>query len=68
MSRTQSIESLKVSLTKALDEWIENNCESKEWESLDCLVGNETSRLMASAAMSVLEAVSESQEYANANT
>lgn len=67
MTRQQAIESLAASLTAAIDEWIENNCEEPAWESLDGYVSNDTSRLMSKAAMATLEAQIDVQDYLKQN-
>lgn len=63
MSRREAIESLKAQLTKVLSQWTDSVCETPEWESLNCYVGDETHLCMASAAVAVLDGIAEAAEY-----
>lgn len=62
MTRQQAIEELRVSLTKAIGEWAEKVSEDAAWEEIGYVPGD-LERLMATAAITVLEAVADTQEY-----
>jgi len=63
MSRREAIESLKAQLTKVMSDWIDSSCETPEWESINCYVGDETALCMANAAISVLDGIVDAAEY-----
>lgn len=63
MTRPEAIAKLTVDLTALMDTWTGEKCETTEWESLNTYVGNDTHRLMAQAAMAVLEAVVDVNGY-----
>ena len=53
---------LKAGLEKAIQEWVDTNCEKSQWPN--CYFGGETVPLMTEAAAAVFDAVVEVQEYA----
>ena len=55
---------LAASLEKVIQTWIEDNAEREETGWPDLFVGEETSDMMALAALAVLFACAESQQYA----
>ncbi len=52
---------LEAELFKAIDKWMNKNCESSEWP--DIYIGQNTARLMTEAAVKVFESVVDIQEY-----
>jgi hypothetical protein len=46
---------LKAKLYKALNDWMDNNCDTEDWT--EAFMGNETADLMAESASSVFDAV-----------
>ena len=58
---------LKASLYMAIDKWIEDECESEEWERMDVYWGEETTNLITEIVFSIILACAESQQYRDEN-
>lgn len=56
---------LKASLAKKISEWVDENCEEKEWPSF--YIHDEGDALMTDAAYSVFMAMYQSQAFAKEN-
>lgn len=54
-------------MTRAIERWSDDQCESEAWESLGGYTGDDIHRLMAKAAMTVLEAQLEIQDCLERN-
>lgn len=54
---------LRNELIKAMQEWIEDNCDSDDWGSTAIVIHSEMSVHMAEAAFSVFQAANKSQQY-----
>lgn len=67
MSKNKVLAELTVSLTKAIDQWLDEECQNDDWEKLDSFVGQDLCRQMATAAMAVLAGVVDVQEYMREN-
>lgn len=63
MTRQEAIEALAPGLGKAIQEWTDASCESEAWVSLEMFVGEDLTRLMAKAAMAVLESQADLSAY-----
>lgn len=64
MTRHEAIERLLPGLTDSISDWLQKVRETTAGTDALFLIGDDTERLMARAALSVLEAVGEVQEYA----
>jgi hypothetical protein len=62
MSKSEVLAALSVSLTKAIDEWMQKECREDAWGSIG-YVGDDLCHLMAKAAMAVLEGSADVQDY-----
>lgn len=58
---------LKATLQEAIEKWINDNCETPEWQRLNALVGNDIEKLMTDAAFAVLMAAVDTNKYIKSN-
>lgn len=63
MNEKQAFKKLHISLSEAIQKWMDDNCESDEWESINTWVGDNISSHMADAAISVLGGLIDCHEY-----
>ena len=54
---------LKDSLRKAIDSWLEENCETDEWQNLGIYVPPNISELMVEAVFLILSTCKDSVDY-----
>ena len=55
---------LKATLHKAIETWIEDHCEDREWEALDVVFGRRLAECMTDGAAAVFDGIVDSQGYA----
>ena len=59
-----ALEKLKTSLNKAIETWLEKQCESDAFQELDTYISDDLASHMADAAMAVFCGAVDSQKFA----
>ncbi len=65
MTRQRAVGALTESLSTAIRAWMDEASDTDAWEAMGW-IGNEAERLMAKAAMAVLESSADVQDYLKA--